>query len=95
MTEVKVRFYSLLKDVTKLEKISLSIEKSLTIKDILERLIEKFGKDFEELVYQKKGELNKYLLVVLNEKDIRSVNGLATNVQDGDKITFIPAIAGG
>jgi len=95
MTEVKVKFYSLLKDVTKLEKISLSIEKSLTIKDILERLIEKFGKDFEDLIYQKEGELNKYLLVVLNEKDIRSVNGLATNVQDGDKIAFIPAIAGG
>jgi molybdopterin converting factor small subunit len=33
--------------------------------------------------------------VYLNDEDVRFLDGLATPVKDGDKVTVLPAVAGG
>jgi MoaD family protein len=39
--------------------------------------------------------VRRYVNVFVNEKDIRSAEGLGTKLKDGDRIQIIPAIAGG
>ncbi len=97
MSSVKIRFLSLLADAMSAEKIVLSFNNQLTIESILDKLAAEFGKDFVELIYgpSKKEKLSKFIITILNGKDIRSINGLTTIVQDGDEISFMPAIAGG
>jgi MoaD family protein len=41
------------------------------------------------------GALRRFVNVYLNDEDVRFLDGLATEVGDGDSITVLPAVAGG
>ena len=95
MIDVKINFLSLLADITKIKELNLSVQENATIKEILERLISKFGKDFERKILDSPKALNKYIILGLNGKDIRTLEDLDTIVNHHDEILLLPAIAGG
>ncbi|MHA1913970.1 MAG: MoaD/ThiS family protein [Promethearchaeota archaeon] len=95
MLNVKILFWSLLTDITEEEEITFHIEEGSDVKTILGQLVLKFGPKFEEIVFKDSKDLSKYVLITINGKDIRSLEGLATKIQHDDEISFIPAIAGG
>jgi len=41
------------------------------------------------------GTVRRFINVYLNEEDIRFLDGLDTSLADGDRVTIVPAIAGG
>jgi MoaD family protein len=41
------------------------------------------------------GELNRYVNVYLNDEDVRVLQGLETEVDEGDVLVILPAMAGG
>jgi len=41
------------------------------------------------------GELNRYVNVYLNDEDVRVLDGLDTEVKEGDTLVILPAMAGG
>ena len=41
------------------------------------------------------GNIRRFINVYVNEEDIRFLEGPGTSVKDGDKISIVPAIAGG
>ena len=41
------------------------------------------------------GGIRKFINLYLNDEDIRFIDGEKTEVQDGDELAIIPAIAGG
>ena len=95
MIDVKINFLSLLADITKIKELNLSVHDNTTIKEILERLISKFGKDFERKILDSPDSLSKYIILGLNGKDIRTLENLDTVVTHHDEILLLPAIAGG
>lgn len=95
MIDVKINFLSLLADITKIKQLNLSIHENSTIKEILDRLIIKFGKNFESKILDSPSSLSKYIILGLNGKDIRTLNNLDTIVSNHDEILLLPAIAGG
>ncbi len=46
-------------------------------------------------VLDERGAVRRYVNVFLNDEDIRALSGLDTPVKDSDRITLIPAMAGG
>jgi MoaD family protein len=46
-------------------------------------------------LYAENGELRSYVNVFVNEDDVRSLNGLKTQVQAQDTLMIVPSIAGG
>jgi sulfur-carrier protein len=46
-------------------------------------------------LFDDKGAVRRYINLFQNGEDIRSLQELATPVEDGDRITIVPAIAGG
>ena len=95
MLTVKIAFLSLLSDITQIDELSLNIDDGSIIRNVLEQLSLKFGDKFEEMIYKNSKDLSKYVLITINGKDIRSLDGLDTKIQQNDEISFIPAIAGG
>jgi len=49
----------------------------------------------KERLTTKKGELQPFVNIYLNDEDIRFLEGEDTVVQEGDEVSIIPAIAGG
>ena len=41
------------------------------------------------------GKLRRFVNVYLNDEDVRFLAGLDTALADGDKVTVLPAVAGG
>ena len=48
-----------------------------------------------ERLYDENGQLRRFVNIYLNDEDIRFLKGEQTEVKDGDKISIVPAIAGG
>lgn len=40
-------------------------------------------------------QVHQFINIYINESDIRFANGLETPIKTGDKITILPAVAGG
>ena len=41
------------------------------------------------------GELRRFVNVYLNDEDVRVLDGINTQLTDGDNVTILPAVAGG
>ena len=93
--QIKIMFLSILTDITDVEELNLTVEDNSTIRNILNQLASKFGAKFKEMIYKTSSDLSKYVLITVNGKHIRLLEGLETIIQAHDEISFIPAIAGG
>jgi molybdopterin synthase sulfur carrier subunit len=95
MVEVKICFFSILIDITKDDELIFPLETGSNIRNLLEELTLKFGEKFEEQIFKNSADLSKYVLITINGKDIRTLDGLNTKLEQDDEIFFVPAIAGG
>ncbi|MCM2575825.1 MoaD/ThiS family protein [Streptomyces meridianus] len=41
------------------------------------------------------GKLRRFVNVYLNDEDVRFLDGISTELADGDSVTILPAVAGG
>ena len=64
-----------------------------TVGDVLRSLVEQHPP--RRASSSRKGELNRYVNVYLNDEDVRVLNGLDTEVGSGDTLVILPAMAGG
>lgn len=58
-------------------------------------LSSRYGDDVKEKLLDGEGKLRAVLNVYVNGKNIRFTGGLDTVLNAGDKITILPAVAGG
>jgi adenylyltransferase/sulfurtransferase len=64
------------------------------IKDLIENLDKNYS-GIKGRLYDEKGNIRRFINIFINEKDIRFMQGDKTNLNDGDEVSIIPAIAGG
>jgi molybdopterin synthase sulfur carrier subunit len=72
----------------------VAVENAATVQAALEELGRKYP-GLSERLLDDKGGLRRYVNLFRNDEDIRHGKGLATSLQEGDKLTIVPAIAGG
>lgn len=65
-----------------------------TVSEIIGRLDEHFP-GVRERLCDDQGAVRKFINLYLNDEDIRFMDGEQTEVEDGDELAIIPAIAGG
>jgi molybdopterin synthase sulfur carrier subunit len=65
-----------------------------TVGEVLNEL-EKNYKGLKERIFDESGNLRRFVNIYVNDEDIRFLNNLNTGIKDGDRISIIPAIAGG
>jgi molybdopterin converting factor small subunit len=44
---------------------------------------------------EKSQRINQFVILIRNGEDIKTQNGLDTQLEEGDVLSFMPAIAGG
>jgi len=65
-----------------------------TVNEVLLQLDSRFPGLKAFLLDESRG-LRRYVNIFVNERDIRSAEGLMTKLKDGDLVNIIPAVAGG
>jgi MoaD family protein len=88
---VEVRVPTILRTYTGGEKIVTAEGSSL--KELIANLDANYSGMSERLVDE--SGLRRFVNVYLNDEDVRFLDGLDTEVSDGDSVTILPAVAGG
>jgi sulfur-carrier protein len=65
-----------------------------TVGEVLEGLYAQHS-ELRERIADGDGSLRRFVNVYVKGEDIRFLDGLATEVEDGDEVTILPAVAGG
>ena len=66
----------------------------LTVSAVLDNLIEIYPV-LDKHLKDKKGNLRSFVNIYLGDEDIRSLEGMETEVESDDALIIIPSIAGG
>ncbi|MFQ6010669.1 MAG: molybdopterin-synthase adenylyltransferase MoeB [Nitrososphaerales archaeon] len=64
------------------------------IQEVLTQLVTRHGK-LKKHLFSEEGKLRNFVNIYLNEDDIRYINGIDSEVKEGDTITIVPSVAGG
>ncbi|MFL5457207.1 MAG: ubiquitin-like small modifier protein 1 [Myxococcales bacterium] len=72
----------------------VSLENAPTVKAAVEELSRRYP-GLRERLLDDKGALRRYVNLFRNDEDVRHAQGLGTALKEGDRLTIVPAIAGG
>ena len=64
-----------------------------TVGEVLDALYDRYGELQSRI--SEDGSLRRFVNVYVGGEDIRFLDGLETEVSDGDEVTILPAVAGG
>jgi molybdopterin synthase sulfur carrier subunit len=92
--KVKVKFFALLREAAGTKELEEELEENATVRSLLERLGSKLPKRFRELVFEGQ-DVSKNVIILVNRRGIRELEGLETKLKDGDEVALLPPVSGG
>ena len=63
------------------------------VSEVIDGMEQQYPGIKEKLISE--GAAHRFINIWVNDNDIRFCDGLSTNLQDGDVLTILPAVAGG
>ncbi len=96
--KVKVRFFTNLREITNKREQTLTFPENekVTVNKVLKTLTQQYGKAFTEYVYDSKtGQPKNFLQFLVNGTSTATLNGLETELKDGDVLAILPPVGGG
>ena len=93
-----MRFFTSLREITgkREQTLEFSGGEPVTVDVVLKRLAERYGKSFSEYVFDSKtGEVKGFLQFLVNGRSMSTLDGLDTELVDGDVLAIIPPVGGG
>jgi molybdopterin synthase sulfur carrier subunit len=96
--QVSVRFFTSLREIVdkKEEILEFPEGEKVTVDMVLKTLRQRYGKRFAEYIYDREtGEVKGFLQFLVNGKSASTLNGLQTELKDGDILAILPPVGGG
>ena len=92
---ITVNFLGVLRHISGAGELALNNEGALSIKELITEIVKEIPALKPSLIHRQLGDLRSNALILVNSREIGVLNGLETNLKDGDKIVFIPVVHGG
>lgn len=94
--KVSVRYFATLREITGQREEKIELREDSTVKDLLNRLVERHGSRFKEYVVEEEtGTPRAHLLFLINGTSINSLEGLSTRLTDDCVVALMPPVGGG
>ena len=93
-----MRFFAALRELVgkKVETLEFPNGEEVTVERVLKSLVELYGKDFIEYVFDREtGDIQGYLTLLVNGRSVTTLDGLRTRLTDGDVLAILPPVGGG
>ena len=92
---VIVRFIGALRHVSGAGELALNCKDNASIRELMCEITEEVPSLTSSLIDQQLEEPMLNVLILVNGREISVLNGLETNLQDGDEIVLVPVVHGG
>ena len=95
---ISVRFFTILREITGKKEETLEFPKGeeVTVNRVLKQLSEKYGKAFDDYVYDHgTREVKGFLQFLVNGRSVSSSKGIGTKLSNGDILAIVPPVSGG
>lgn len=92
--KIKVKFFALIREVAGLKELEEEVGENTTVRELLEKLCEKMPEKFRSFIFEGQ-EVSKNLIILVNRRGIRELDGLETKLRDGDEVALLPPVSGG
>lgn len=93
--KVKVKLFGLLRRAFKSDTIVVELSGSSKLKDLIDKIVEKSPSLKNVLLDPELMDPRPNMIILVNGIEISVLNGLETDIKEGDEIVFIPVIHGG
>ena len=96
--QVSVRFFTVLREVTgkKEETIQFAGGEKITVGAVLRTLMKRYGKPFAEYVYDPQNSgVKGFLQFFINGQSTSALNGLESELHNGEVLAIVPPVGGG
>lgn len=93
---VKVRLLGVFRGLSGRGKLPVELEKPTVVGEVIQKLVQSFPPEFDRVLIDP--ELNDprpNALILVNGKEVGVLEGLETEVKEGDEIVLIPVSHGG
>lgn len=87
-----IKFFAFFRDYTGTKE--TSAENCSTLKELLHKLCDRYGKRFSEKVFSG-DKLSDDVIILVNGRHIEHLQGLDTGLGNNDEISIFPKVAGG
>lgn len=94
MLKITVASIGILQEFLNSRGIEVEIEEPAKIGDLIDLLAGRWGDEFYRKIIQE-GELNPYVIILLNGLAIKMKQGVDTELNDGDRVVFTTMFTGG
>jgi len=93
---VEVKFLGVFRQFSGRSRVLVKLEEPSTVRKAIEKLTEAFSPEFKRaLVDPELEDPRPNALILVNGKEISVLQGLETEVKDGDEIVLVPVSHGG
>lgn len=93
MANVKVKLYPVI--AQRIKGNSIIPMEADQIKDVINKLIEIYGESLKNLILDENQQIKHTIGIFVNGKNIQTLNGIETKLNDNDEVYILPIVAGG
>jgi len=93
--KVTVKFFTALREITGKKEEQIEFSKATTVESLLRQLSKKYGKEFNDYIYDELGNVHGHLHFLVNGQSITALRGLRTQLKEGDQLAILPPVGGG
>lgn len=94
--KIKVRYFTTLRELARTREEEMEMENGTLLSDLLEKIVLKYGEAaFNYLYDRKSGIIDPSIQFLVNGVSIRNLQGIRTELRDGNVVAIIPPIGGG
>lgn len=87
-----ISYLGLVRNVLGCQGEKIDAAPGITVRDLLQILIEKHGDPFRMSVFKSEGKLRSSTLICVNDRDIEELQGFETTLESGENISVIVGV---
>ena len=93
--KVVVKFFTTLREIVGNKEELLEFSKPITVDAMLKQLSKRYGKDFDDYMFDELGDVRGHLQVLINGRSVSTMQDLKTQLKDADQVAILPPVGGG